>query len=289
MRANSVLGIVLINYFSEEELIDYIHSQLTKIDVEFKIVVVNNSDSYKSREKLKTSIASAEHYILDKDIFIITSGENAGYAKANNLGASFLKEKFEISYLLFSNTDIKFKDNNVVQALISRLDALGKEVAVIGPRIIGLDGLDQSPHNEIKFSRFFLWNTFPFLRGRFKLLQKKSHNSPKSNVLKETYCYWVSGCFFVAKAKDFFEINMFDENTFLYGEEKILAERLLRINKRHYYYPKVSILHEQGKTTKDHLKEKRINKMVAESDYYYYKQYKNVNSLLLKFLKIIKS
>jgi GT2 family glycosyltransferase len=68
-----------------------------------------------------------------------------------------------------SNTDITFKDKNVVDVLIQKLKTLPDNVAVIGPRVVGLDGKDQSPHSKIPFKRFFAWRLFSFLRGKFKV------------------------------------------------------------------------------------------------------------------------
>ena len=147
--------------------------------------------------------------------------------------------------------------------------------------------MDQSPHHEIKFIRYFLWHTFPFLKGKFKFLQKSEKPNNLTSIVKDDYCYWVSGCFMLMKADDFFKANKFDDYTFLYGEEKILAERLLKINKRNYFYPQVEIIHEHGKTTTNHLQSKKINLMVANSNYYYYQKYKRISPIFIKILKVL--
>ena len=283
---NTMVGIVLINYHSEDELTAFVKNELQHIKVPYKIVVVNNSYSESSEECLRKGFTThgLEH-LLDTTIFIITKNENLGYARANNFGATFLKSKFQLDYLLFSNTDIVFTDIDVVETLIHQLQILPKEVAAIGPRVVGLDGKDQSPHAEISFKRYFAWNAFPFLKGQFKFLQKNKNET--SYILKNDYCYWVSGCFVMVKAKDFFEAKLFDETTFLYGEEKMLSERLLKNNKRTYFYADATILHQHGGTTTQHIKNNKRDKMVFENECYYYSRYKNVPKVMIKVLKAI--
>jgi GT2 family glycosyltransferase len=73
----------------------------------------------------------------------------------------------------------------------------------------------------------------PFLRGL------KKNQSLENNKLYETEerpCYWVSGCFMIIKSIDYINAEYFDENTFLYGEEMILAERLKKINRSMYFF-----------------------------------------------------
>lgn len=282
-----MLGIVLINYHSEDELTAFIKNELQHIKVPCKIVVVNNSYSESSQERLHKGFKTVGlAHLLDVSIFIITKNENLGYARANNFGAQFLKQKINPKYLLFSNTDIVLRDSNVVDELVAALQRLSNDVAVIGPRVLGLDGMDQSPHPKISFSRYLAWRLFPFLKGKIKLLKLKKGTKDKNNIAQEGYCYWVSGCFMLVKSKDFFKVNGFDENTFLYGEEKILAERLLKINKQMYYYPDVAILHEQGGTTNQNIISDTLNYYLLSSTHYYYQHYLKAPKFCLGVLKL---
>lgn len=283
-----MLGVILINYHSEEEAIKFIKNELCHIQYLHKIVIVNNTNSDESQTLLENKLKELELYDeLNKSIFIISKNENLGYARANNFGAEFLKEKFNPKYLLFSNTDIVFTDKIVVDSLIEKLNQLPDDFSVIGPRVFGLDGLDQSPHYEISFKRYFLWNTLPFLRGKLKFLQKKKDQSIKN--LESGPCYWVSGCFFIAKSKDFFQVGMFDEYTFLYGEEKMLSERLLREDKKNYFFSSVSLFHEHGSTTKKHIKNRKVKEMIFNNECYYYRHYKKTPKFFINLLRLVNS
>ena len=83
----------------------------------------------------------------------------------------------------------------------------------------------------------------------------------------------------IFKTSAFIDCGMFDENTFLFGEEAILAERLKNIGKSCYYYPSVTIIHEHGKTISKFFK--RRKRLIQEfiTDKYYYQTYRNVNAM----------
>ena len=120
-----LIGIVLINYHCELETVNYIKNELSYINYENKIVIVNNSNSIESKITLENNLQKEGLIdLLETSIFIITKNENLGYAKANNFGALFLKEKFNPDYILFSNSDITFKDKNVVDVLIYISDVI---------------------------------------------------------------------------------------------------------------------------------------------------------------------
>lgn len=82
------IGIILINYNSELEILKFIKNELSHVNYENKIVIVNNSNSVESKKTLVDSLEKEGLIdLLDTSIFIITKNENLGYAKANNFGA----------------------------------------------------------------------------------------------------------------------------------------------------------------------------------------------------------
>lgn len=273
-----MIGIILINYFSEEELLKYIENELIKIEYPHKVVIVNNSHSYRGSELIRDGIEKSKRYSLDKNIFLITKKTNLGYSGANNYGAEFLYNKFSIKYLLFSNTDIEIKSVHIIKKLIKKISDLSENVSAIGPKVLGSDGIVQGPRFEVSFIRFFLKTLFPFL----KRFGKVSTNTLIGN--DGGICHWVSGCFIVIDAEDFFNVGMFDENVFLYCEEKIFAEKLKNINKYNYYYPMVNIIHHTSSIVSKNYSNSEIAKLNFKSEIYYYANYKGVNSFLIKIL-----
>ncbi len=80
--------------------------------------------------------------------------------------------------------------------------------------------------------------------------------------------------------------GMFDPNTFLYAEEKILSERMLSSGFKTYFCPHVKVIHEHGQVIgRFHAISDNI-KMSFESDIYYYRKYKKVGNMTILLAKL---
>lgn len=277
-----MLAIIIVNYRNEEQTIRFINKELVKITTDKKIVIVNNAATLNSNQKFINNfkcqlITEISNTVNKKDnIYLISSSKNLGFAQGNNLGVKFIQEHFDTKFILFTNNDIHFIDNNVVETLIEKLETL-PDVGIIGPKIIGLSGELQSPEPYIPFLKRYVWIylSTPFLSRKKK---KEIFKLDYSQKAKEGYHYKIMGSFFIVRTADFIKCGMMDPNTFLYAEEVILTERMKKIHKKVYYYPKVSVLHEHGTTTKKNLGAKGINMNLLKSETYYYKKYMNIPS-----------
>ncbi|MDD6655892.1 MAG: hypothetical protein PUE95_01105 [Lachnospiraceae bacterium] len=98
---------------------------------------------------------------------------------------------------------------------------------MIGLKIVTLEGAIQSPCREIGPIEEMViryWALKPF-----DLLLSYHNDLDYTNESK--YCYRIRGCFIIAKAVLFKAAGMFDPHTFMFGEEKIIAERLKKWEK----------------------------------------------------------
>ena len=279
-----MLGIVLINYKNSAEIISYVKRELIKIKEPCKIIIIDNSCDATETQNLTLELQANEisqNIKLSEKIFIYQSTTNLGYSRANNFGAHFLCENFkQISHLLFSNSDIKLSDEHVVEALITKLNSLPDNVAAINPRIIGINGKDQTPYRK---SSFFLTMIVYYLFFPIIYLFYKNYLCENA---KEGIYYHLIGCFLLIKKIAFIEVSGFDENTFLYVEEEILAERLEKKNYYSYYYPSYKIIHETGSTTHIHLKNGYARRLFFMNYIYYFKEYRNVPDILIYIAKL---
>lgn len=281
------LASIIVNYKSEERTIAYVKEELQpKCHIPQLVIIVNNEATKESSEKLSESlqapiITDITEVSADSNIYIIHNLENSGFARGNNMGVDFIAKHFKIEYLLFSNNDIRFTDSNIVEILIEKLKSL-PDVGIIGPKVIGLDGNCQSPNQYVSFWTEMVgqyWERFiPFYHIK--------HFNQNNAV--EGYYYRIMGSFFIVRYNDFIKCGKFDPNTFLYGEEVILSERMNMIGKKNYYLPIVTILHEHGSTTKKYINQIKGNFLIFDSLSYYYRYYKGVgkNSILLAKLSI---
>lgn len=281
-----MLGIITIDYKNPQLTIDFCNKELKKIDVPFICVVVVNEATHEEIDIISKGtngkVVNFNSKIKESGLYILPSSKNLGFAKGNNWGAHFLLKNFSIEYLLFTNNDIEIKSKNIIAQLYSKLET-AEQIGAIGPRVIGLDGTDQSPHYRIISPyRQIGWKLFPFFRKKNKDRKDISQSIPNSG-----FCYWVSGAFFLMKAEDFIKIEGFDPNTFLYCEEPILSERLKTINKKMYFLNECNVLHYEGGSSTKKRPKGNWNKYLIESNCYYYKKYLHYHNIIVLFYKLI--
>lgn len=281
-----MLGIITIDYKNPQLTIDFCNRELKKINVPYKCVVVVNSATEQEIEIIckETDGIRVDEFtqIKDGNLYILPSRINLGYAKGNNWGVEFLCKNFNINYLLFTNNDIEILSGNIIRSLLDVLES-NSNIGAIGPRVIGLDGNEQSPHHRIISPyRQIGWKLFPFLRKKNKIKKEILRSIPNSG-----FCYWVSGAFFLMRAEDFIKIGGFDPKTFLYCEEPILAERLKTINKKMYFLNECNVLHYEGSSSTKKRPKGNWNKYLIESNCYYYKKYLHYHNVIVLFYKFI--
>lgn len=271
-----MVTVIVINYRNEELTTHFVNNELSRLAGEFNVVVVNNGATSESDEALSRSLEAP--VIYDNNFiqsangrYVISSIANIGFAKGNNLAARFDNEYLKSDYLLFSNNDIQLDNDQTIIELEKTLENHA-EVAIVGPKVIGLRGEFQSPEPYQKLWDRYVWMHIskPFMKKDSRI---RRFNLDYAKNAVEGYHYKVMGSFFMARASDFFSCGMMDPNTFLYAEETILTERLKLIEKKVYYYPQISVVHAHGSTTSKELGTQGISKYQIESETYYYSEY----------------
>lgn len=276
-----MLGIIIVNYKNEKKTISFVRNVLSFVNLPSIVIIVNNEASSESNKILVSELEGELITDISKtpnsqSLYVISNPENLGFAKGNNIGVEFAIKYFDISHILFTNNDILFINENIVESLIIKLESLGDKIALIGPRVLGLDGRNQSPEPYISFWNRYFWMYWitPFLSTKKKC---RLFKLDYSNNAIEGIHYKISGSFFLVKSKDYIACGMMDSNTFLYGEELILSERLKNIDKFCYFYPTVSILHEHCQTTNSHLSNDSRQTLRFKNECYYYRKYMKVS------------
>ena len=267
-----MIGVIVINYHSEEKTISFVKEELSGISSDYAVVIVDNGSTEESRNTLLEAFKGCP----DQYVFVVPSEENLGFAKGNNLGAAVAINQFSPSLLLFANNDIRLESGGVVERMASKLQGV-PEAAVIGPKVVGLDGKLQSPEPYMSFWRRHVWhywsNLIPPL-GR----KERTYVEDYAAKAREGFHYRVSGSFFMVRTSDWEAVGGMDPATFLYAEEMILSERLRKVGKKVYYYPEVAVVHEHGATTRKYYDELKVRSMKFESECHYYRTYRHTPS-----------
>lgn len=295
-------SLVLVDYNSLEATTAYIarcKAALGTRGASHVVIIENGSNagaiSLLEKEYGKSTVSSFYDrtlYRFEKDgqqICYCHSGENMGYARGNNLGASIAREQWHDPYYIISNNDLFFEkalDLSVVEQLFES----HPEIGVIGPQVKDLDGTQQSPRMwQSAFRRLFVYRwvhasgVFLSERANRALLEKYCTDLVPDAPTGP--CDWVSGCFFFASAQAFHEAGMFDESTFLYAEEMILSRRMEAVGKTVWFCRELEVLHKHAQTTRSVLSQFRILEIDFQSNWYYFKAYGNTPGIVLLLAK----
>lgn len=273
-----MIAVIVINFKSDVRTIDFIKNETVRIGLPHKVIVINNGSTPESDDNLSEALGARivmpdEHCDGDSDCYIISNLQNSGFAKGNNIGARFAVDCLGAEYLLFSNNDIRFLDDRIVETLVEKLDTC-PTAGIVGPRVVGLDGKLQSPEPFMTFWDRHVWMYLctPFYSKQAKARRFQFDYSEKA---KEGFHYKLMGSFFMTRSQDFVHCGMMDEHTFLYCEEPILTERMKRIGLQPYYCPFVSVLHDHGVIISSYFNSSSQKKIQFESECYYYRTYRN--------------
>jgi len=228
------LGIIIINYNGSNDTINCVHSlekSIQKLEDSNSITVciIDNSSKKEEINKLKSN--------LNYKNLIIKRMKNRGFGAANNFGVSLLKDKCD--YFLFLNNDVIVPENFLHKMIQSLLKY--PNVSIIGCKIYLHPEKDkiQSAGGAISFFGY-VTDTCLF-QNDCDCLHGKNDYEP----------FFVTGAAFVIKKSDFFELNGFDENIFMYWEDVDLCWRARLQGKKILFTSDAYIYHKfQGSTSR---------------------------------------
>lgn len=266
----SKVGMVILNYNDYETTNKYIE-KIKDYKVLNDIVIVDNKSSDGSFEKLKN--------LQDNKISVIETDANKGYAYGNNIGVKYLCENTRDDYIIISNPDIIVEEKDLIR-LKKDLDN-NDDISLVAPVIEQLGE---------KIRGWRLPNIKDEILLNINYIQRKIRKN--LNYKEEKYSGnltkvdVVPGCFFMIR-KDIMEmIGGFDESTFLYYEENIIASKLKNIEKTSYIDNKASAIHDLSVSVDKSFNSIKKYKILKESQKYYAKYYLKANFFDMILLRL---
>lgn len=262
--------IVILNYGTFDLTLKIITELHEKLDYNnYSIMVIDNCSPNESADVLKEN-SNQMGYIF------FANEKNSGYAAGNNIGFRYsIQNNFKYTWIL--NNDVKLRENYILQKLVRVLEE-HDDIGCIGPKIYNADGTICAPYCR----RPTVWN---MTIGAFADKKYRIFNQDVSaNV------YRVYGCCMLLRNKSMSEIDCMDERTFLYGEENILAERLMRKGYKTYYDPAVSVTHLGSVSMKKASPNSQKRQILEQekSRTLYLKEYRHFSSLEIWFCNMIR-
>jgi GT2 family glycosyltransferase len=216
--------------------------------------------------------------------YMVLLDRNDGYAVGNNVGLR-LASVLGYEYVLIVNNDVIF-EQPVLECLKHAIEKYGN-IAVVGPRIVSESDISQGPFGKPGFLDSVLLPFFyPFSLALSKIMAK----SPRvgKNESQILIVYRVMGCCMLVKTDAIKVAGYFDEHTFLYAEEDILSERLLKSGYQVAFVPGATVRHLHAESTKSQPKITLFSTQL-KSDIYYFRTYRKFNTIFILLFVIAQS
>ncbi|MCG6186447.1 glycosyltransferase [Maribellus maritimus] len=231
------LSVIIVNYNVKHFLEQCLHSVLkASKNISTEIFVVDNN-----------SVDGSVQLIPEKfpEVEFIVNKKNLGFSKANNQAIKKAKGK----YILLLNPDTVVEEDTfekVIEFMDFHADAGGLGVKMIDGKGNFLPESKRGlPTPWVAFYKMFgLSGLFPKSKkfGKYHLSFLDENKIHEVDVL--------AGAFMVLRKTVLDKIGLLDETFFMYGEDIDLSYRITKAGFKNYYFPKTTIIHYKGESTK---------------------------------------
>lgn len=251
---------VILHYKTINDTKECVQSILENLESQnYHIIIVDNASPNKSFQVLN------ENYGNFNNITLLHNHDNLGFAKGNNVGYQYAKEKLNPAFIIMINNDTKMIQRDLIHMIKESYDNI--KFAVMGPMILTADGrydsnpvrtklitkeeVDKVIHHYkkellyLKLHVLWMQNLYHFLKSFLK--KKKSKPIDFITMQKNVELH---GCCFIFSEEYIKNYDGLDDRTFMYEEERILFKHMDVDGKIMLYNPNIIIFHKEGAATK---------------------------------------
>jgi GT2 family glycosyltransferase len=270
------VSVIILNYLNYMETIECVNSIVKQKYNNYDIVIVDNNSPNESYDAL------VRLYRKCGNISVIREDSNLGYARANNRAILWRQNNGPRDYYFILNNDIVLQDRNAIKKLVTFAERT-EDCGIVSPRVRLPNGRNQGPYKRPNPYIIALQYLFPLI-----WIIRRRINENRINKMKcPTRVHRTIGACIMIKAGVFIAVNGFDTETFLYGEEDILAAKMAVEGYYYYYYPNINVLHNHEKSvTKQLNEEERLFKNSIKSLAYYFEKYQKRRQISVRVYKI---
>jgi GT2 family glycosyltransferase len=256
------ITIININYNSEVDCIAFIQNITNQRGVNVDVIIVDNNSPDGSGKRLYNRYAEI------KNVTIILSAENGGFAKGNNIALKEVCSKaVKEHYIVISNSDIVIDNQNLLSLMIESYRKTNS-VAFVSPLMNTNEKLTENFAVRDRSIYEDLIMLTPFRR----LIRNKTYkNSFIHGEALEVDI--LPGAFFLGVAKVWLQICYFDEDTFLYGEERILGRKVRDLGMKNYVLTDLHFEHKVSSTISREMDSINKRKLILDGRIIYHKKY----------------
>lgn len=271
------ISIIILNYNGFEETYKLAKSislwDYEKLD--YHVVIVDNCSTDNSFQQLNNCFMKYSRFD------VIKSEKNGGYSYGNNFGAKFAIDMYHPDYIIISNPDVEIEESMVVQLI--KTFSIDKKIGMCAPVMKSLDGSYSVYSQKTPGYSDDLRACYIFNKPKSLIKKGYSYLGAHSNCIVTEM---LPGSFFAIRTDCFIEVGLFDENVFLYCEERIIGWRMKNAGYLAVLRSDLSYIHAHAVTTSKAMDIMKKWKILLSSRLYYQKEYEKTDAFRLYVLKI---
>lgn len=285
MKSKVTLSIVIVTHNNQSIIgntLESLFTSLKDLDKPLEVIVVDNASTDKTVEIVKKR----------KNITVIQSDKNKGYAWANNRGI----EKSNGKYILLLNSDV-ILNQDTLRISLKFLDE-NPDVGVVTCKILLQNStIDPACHRGFPTP----WASLTYITGLEKLFPNiklfSGYHQWYKNLNTVHEIDSCSGAFYLFRKEIIKKVGLLDEKFFMYGEDLDFSYRIKNKGYKIIYNPYCSAVHlkyQSGLKSENPETQKRtINAFYDAMIIFYKKHYFNkyplvVTGLIILVINIIK-
>lgn len=270
MNQNVKVGFIILNYNTWQETAQ-LAEKVNSFSCIDKVIVVDNLSPNGSFDELKK--------IQTDDIIVVCSDKNGGYSYGNNIGAK-VADGLGMDIVFVSNPDVDVEEEaiiKIVQAMVEH-----SEYAI-------LSGVEYNIKGEVDLP--VVWHAYSYWDDLLDclVLTRKLQRGKKDIDLNQQPAEvvevdLVKGSFFAVRMSDFRSVDFFDDNVFLFCEERILAKKMQDKGKKVGLLTNAIYFHNHSTSINQTYKKKSQQIALLYKARYYYNVKYNQIGLVKKWL-----
>ena len=254
-------GFIIVNYNSWEmtEKLALQTAFYKNIDA---VVVIDNASTDGSCQHLK-NMSHRKIHVFQKD-------RNAGYSCGSNYGADICR-RLGMEIVFIANPDVSVGEAHIQRILDQFADS---DYSI-------LSGVEHDTHGNMcrppLWKRRQYWDDFGDCFFLWRCFNRKNFGTELDQNAGVQQAEMVKGAFLAVRLDDFLDVGGFDEQIFLYCEERVLAEKMESAGRKIGIVADAQYTHTHSASIqKTYRKVSRQMRILYQSRLYYHQKYSRI-------------